>query len=72
MFSGKGYLEITPNVTIVDLEEMRVDGLKAEYAYRPKTAEPAKEAAKNTAETAKKANERPTRRMPSSAPAGSS
>lgn len=57
VFSGKGYLEITPNVTIVDLEEMRVDGLKAEYAYRPKTAEPAKEAAKNTAETAKKAND---------------
>jgi hypothetical protein len=54
-FSGKGYLEVTPNVTIADLEEIRVDGLKADYMYRPKTAEPAKEAAKNTAETAKKA-----------------
>jgi hypothetical protein len=56
-FSGKGYLEVTPNVTIADLEEIRVDGLKADYTYRPKTADPGKEAAKNTAETAKKAND---------------
>ena len=56
-FSGKGYLEVTPNVTIVDLEEMRVDGLKADYAYRPRTAEPVKEAAKKTAEAAVEANE---------------
>jgi hypothetical protein len=56
-FSGKGYLEVTPNVTIADLEEIRVDGLKADYTYRPKTADPGKEAAKNTAQTAKKAND---------------
>src|SRR4029453_12471991 len=52
VFSGNGYLEVTPNVTIVDLEEMRVDGLKADYAYRPRVAAPVKEAAKKTAETA--------------------
>lgn len=52
VFSGNGYLEVTPNVTIVDLEEMRVDGLKADYAYRPRTAAPVKEAAKKTAEAA--------------------
>src|SRR5262249_52404202 len=56
-FSGKGYLEVTPNVTIADLEEIRVDGLKADYTYRPKTAEPVKEAAKDTAQTAKKASD---------------
>jgi len=56
-FSAKGYLEVTPNVTIADLEEIRVDGLKADYTYRPKTAEPVREAAKNTAETAKKASD---------------
>jgi hypothetical protein len=52
VFSGKGYLEVTPNVTIADLEEIQVDGLKADYAYRPRTAEPVKEAAKKTAEAA--------------------
>ena len=56
-FSGKGYLEVTPNVTIADLEEIRVDGLKADYAYRPKTADPAKEAADKTAQAAKQAND---------------
>ena len=71
VFSGNGYLEVTPNVTIVDLEEMRVDGLKADYAYRPRTAAPVKEAAK------KRRPRRPpwtraTRRIPSSALGGSS
>jgi hypothetical protein len=61
-FSGKGYMEVTPNVTIADLEEIRVDGLKANYTYRPKTAEPAKEAAKETAQAAAKANDT-TRRV---------
>ena len=56
-FSGKGYLEVTPNVTIADLEEIRVDGLKAEYTAHPRTAEPVKEAGEKTAQTAKKAND---------------
>jgi len=53
VFGGKGYIETTPNVTIVDLEELRVDGLKADYAYRARTTEPVKQAAAKTAETAK-------------------
>ena len=56
-FSGKGYLEVTPNVTIADLEEIRVDGLKADYTAHPRTTEPVKEAGEKTAQTAKKAND---------------
>ena len=56
-FSGKGYLEVTPNVTIADLEEIRVDGLKADYTAHPRTTEPVKEAGEKTAQAAKKAND---------------
>jgi len=46
-------------VKIVDLDEVRIDGLRADYAYRARTAEPVKEAAKATAETAQEVANKP-------------
>ena len=51
-FGGRGNVEYAPEVKILDLEEVRVDGLKGDFAYRKRTAQPVKEAAKATAETA--------------------
>jgi hypothetical protein len=58
-FGGSGHVEYAPEVAIVDLQELRVDGLKGDYAYRKRTAEPVKQAAAKTAEAAQKvANKR--------------
>lgn len=57
-FSGAGNVEYAPEVKVVDLDEVRIDGLRADYAYRARTAEPVKAAAEATAEAAKEvANE---------------
>ncbi len=58
-FSGRGNAEYSPTVAVVDLEEVRVDGLKGDYKYKAKTAQPVKQAAKATAEAAKKATNQP-------------
>ena len=52
-FTGAGNVEYAPEVKIVDLDEVRVDGLRADYAYRARSARPVKAAAAATAETAK-------------------
>jgi uncharacterized protein DUF748 len=54
-----GHVEYGPHIKLVDLEEMRIDGLKADYAYHKATAGPVKEAAKATAEGAKKVSNKP-------------
>jgi hypothetical protein len=51
-FGGSGLVEYAPEVKILDLDEVRVDGLKGDYAYRKRTAEPVKKAAAKTAEAA--------------------
>lgn len=57
-FTGAGNVEYAPEVKVVDLDEVRVDGLRVDYAYRARTAEPVKAAAETTAEAAKEvANE---------------
>jgi hypothetical protein len=58
-FGGKGNVEYAPEVKIVDLEEVRVDGLKADYAYRKRTVEPVKQAAKVTAAAATEVSNKP-------------
>lgn len=58
-FSGAGNVEYAPEVMIVDLDEVRVDGLRADYAYRARTAAPVKQAAKATAETAEEVANKP-------------
>jgi hypothetical protein len=58
-FTGAGNVEYAPEVKIVDLDEVRVEGLKADYAYRKRTAQPVKAAAKATAETAKEVANKP-------------
>ncbi len=52
-FGGKGNVEYAPEVKLVDLEEVRIDGLKGDYAYRKRSAQPVKQAAQATAEAAK-------------------
>ncbi|HXD97705.1 MAG TPA: DUF748 domain-containing protein, partial [Candidatus Acidoferrum sp.] len=58
-FGGKGNVEYAPEVKIVDLEEVRVDGLEADYAYHKRTAEPVKQAAKATAQAATEVSNKP-------------
>ncbi len=58
-FSGKGLVEYAPKFKKVDLEELRVDGLKAEYLYHKPKAAVAKEAVKTTVETAKEVSNDP-------------
>jgi hypothetical protein len=48
-FSGQGHVEYAPEVKVVDLDEVRIDGLRADYAYRKRTAQPVKAAARATA-----------------------
>lgn len=43
----------------MELEEVRVDGLKGDYAYRKRTAQPVKAAAKATAEAAQEVSNDP-------------
>jgi hypothetical protein len=56
---GNGHVEYAPGVTIVDLDEVRIDGLKGDYAYRKRTAGPVKQAARATAETAEEVSNKP-------------
>jgi hypothetical protein len=58
-FGGKGNVEYAPEVKIVDLEEVRVDGLEADYAYHKRTVEPVKQAAKATAQAATEVSNKP-------------
>jgi hypothetical protein len=58
-FGGHGNVEYAPEVKIVDLEEVRVDGLKADYAYRQRTVQPVKEAARTTAAAAAEVANKP-------------
>jgi len=51
-FTGTGNVEYAPDVKIVDLDEVRVEALRVDYAYRKRTAQPVKAAARATAETA--------------------
>jgi hypothetical protein len=58
-FGGSGNVEYAPEVTVVDLEEVHVNGLRADYAYRKAAAAPAERAAAKTAETAKEVANKP-------------
>jgi len=58
-FSGKGLVEYAPKFKKVDLEELHVDGLQAEYLYHKPKAAVAKEAVKTTAEAAKEVSNDP-------------
>jgi uncharacterized protein DUF748 len=58
-FGGRGNAEYSPTIAVVDLEEVRVDGLRGDYTYKAKTAQPVKQAARATAEAAKAATNKP-------------
>jgi len=58
-FAGRGDVEYAPEVKILDLEEVRIDGLKGDYAYRKRTVKPVKEAAKVTTEVAEEVSNKP-------------
>ena len=58
-FNGKGLVEYTPQFKKVDLEELRVDGLNAEYVYYKPKAALAKEAVKTTVQAAKEVSNDP-------------
>jgi len=58
-FGGKGNAEYSPTVAVVDLEEVRVDGLRGDYRYKARRAEPVKQAARVTAQAAKEATNKP-------------
>ena len=58
-FTGAGNVEYTPDVKIVDLDDMLVEGLKVDYAYRKATVQPVKAAARATAETAEEVANKP-------------
>jgi len=58
-FSGKGLVEYAPKFKKVDLDELRVDGLHAEYLYQKAKAAVAKEAVKTTAKAAKEVSNDP-------------
>jgi hypothetical protein len=58
-FGGAGHVEYAPEVKILDLDEVRVDGLRGDYAYRKRTAKPVEEAATKTAEVASEVSNKP-------------
>jgi Domain of Unknown Function (DUF748) len=58
-FSGKGLIEYAPQFKKVDLEELRLDGLHADYLYHKPTAQVAKQAVKTTAQAAKEVSNNP-------------
>jgi len=58
-FGGKGDMEYSPTIAVMDLQEVRVDGLRGDYAYRKKTAQPVAKAASVTAEKAKEVSNKP-------------
>jgi hypothetical protein len=57
--SGKGLVEYAPQFKKVDLDEVRLDGLQAEYLYHKPKAAVAKEAVKSTAQTAQEVSNDP-------------
>jgi hypothetical protein len=59
VLSGGGDIEYAPGVKVVDLEQVSVEGLQAEYIYRKRTAEVAKGVAKKTAQAAKEVSNDP-------------
>jgi hypothetical protein len=59
-FSGKGLVEYAPKFKKVDLTELRLDGLQAEYLYHKPKAAVAKEAVKTTAQAAKEVSNDPS------------
>jgi hypothetical protein len=59
VFSGKGLVEYSPKFKKVDLDELHLAALQAEYLYHKPTAAVAKEAVKTTAETAKEVSNDP-------------
>jgi hypothetical protein len=59
MLSGKGQVEYAPTVKIVELEDVTIEGMQAEYIYRTPTAIVAKKAAQKTAEAAKQVTDAP-------------
>ena len=58
-FSGKGLVEYAPQFKKVDLDELRLEGLQAEYLYHKPKAAVAKEAVKTTAEAANEVSNDP-------------
>lgn len=59
VLSGGGDLEYAPGVKVVDLEQVSVDGLEADYVYRTRTSAVVKEAARKTAQAAKEVSNDP-------------
>jgi hypothetical protein len=59
VFSGKGLVEYAPKFKMLELEELRVTGLRADYIYRKRQAAKAKEAVKDTAEAAQEVSNDP-------------
>jgi len=58
-FGGSGDVEYSPDIALVDLKGIQVDGLQGDYAYHPATAAPVAKAAKATAQAAQKASNAP-------------
>jgi hypothetical protein len=61
--AANGHVEYAPHIKSVDLEEIRIDGLKGDYVYHQRTAravqDAAKATAKATAEGAKEVSNKP-------------
>ncbi|HXH82461.1 MAG TPA: DUF748 domain-containing protein [Candidatus Tectomicrobia bacterium] len=57
--SASGTTEWAPDVKVAELERVAVDGLRADWVYRPRTAAPAKQAARKTAEAASEVSNDP-------------
>jgi hypothetical protein len=56
---ANGQVEFAPHIKVVDLEEISVDGLEANYAYRTRVVRPVKEAARAAAEGAREVLNKP-------------
>jgi uncharacterized protein DUF748 len=59
VLNGGGEIEYAPDMKVVDLEKVTVDGLQADYVYRKRTAEVTKDVAKKTAQVAKEVSNDP-------------
>ena len=60
VLNGKGLVEYAPKFKKVDLDEVHLAGLQAEYLYHKPKAAVAKEAVKTTAQTAKEVSNDPS------------
>jgi hypothetical protein len=58
-FSGRGLVEYAPHFKKVDLDELRLDGLRAEYLFRKASAEVARQAVQETARAAREVSNDP-------------